>query len=1115
MEEYFAALEKDARKAYSLALEARKKGLDPALFPEIPLAKDLAGRVEGLVGPKGVAARIRELSASLAKEEAALEIAREVVEGKFTSFSSTEAAAEQALRTSLAVLTEGIVAAPLEGIVKVKIKKNYDNTRYLGIYFAGPIRSAGGSAQAIAVLTGDYIRRSLGLDRYKPTEDEVERFAEEVDLYNAEASRLQYLPSSQEVRRAVRNIPIEITGESTDPVEVSGYRDLERIETNQVRGGAMLVLAEGVLQKAPKLLKYVEKFGLEGWSWLSEQGGARAGEEEEGKIKPNYKYIKDLIAGRPVLGHPSAKGGFRLRYGRSRTSGFAAASIHPATMVLLDDFIAIGTQIKTERPGKGAAVTPCDTIEGPIVKLQDGSVVRVENLEQAEGLRNEVREIIFLGDILIGYGEFLENNHPLMPSGYVEEWWLQELKSLAGEGEKYQEYLSGKTPSPEQALQLSTEIGVPLHPRYTYFFHNVTKEELRALAQWLSGGEVKGGHLIVKLSGEKRILDVLGVPHNVDGEVVLIQEYQPLKRVLGIEGGLVELKVYEKASNAMEVVNSFGITVRAKAPTYVGARMGRPEKARERRMQPAVNVLFPVGQNGGRTRDVKKAAQKEKITVEVARRVCGKCGGVFIETLCSACRLETETTRACLSCGRGSDNEHCRYCGGLAAYYDAREVNLGQLLRGAIDVVGDTGSDLKGVIGMTSERKIPEPLAKGILRSRNTVYVFKDGTVRFDATDVPLTHFIPAEIGVPVVKLRELGYDRAFDGAPLERDDQLVELKCQDVVLPEAGGNYLLRASNFMDELLVKLYGLEPFYNAESKEDLIGNLIIGLAPHTSAAILGRIIGFTKANACYAHPYFHAAKRRNCDGDEDALFLLLDGLINFSKAYLPSTRGGKMDAPLVLTTMLDPREVDDEVHNMDIGGRYPLEFYTATLRYAKPQEVKIEAVANRIGEPGQYAGFNFTHATRDINAGPKMSAYKTLGSMMEKVKHQLSLARKINAVDERDVARRVIEGHFLPDLAGNLRAFSKQNIRCVSCNAKYRRMPLSGNCRRCSGKLVLTVHKGSVEKYLQVTKGLIEQYRLDDYLSQRIRIIEMSISSVFENDGVKQVSLSDFFGGPAK
>ena len=42
------------------------------------------------------------------------------------------------------------------------------------------------------------------------------------------------------------------------------------------------------------------------------------------RIEKIWKYMKDIIAGRPVLGDPSAPGGFRLRYGRSRNSGLAA-----------------------------------------------------------------------------------------------------------------------------------------------------------------------------------------------------------------------------------------------------------------------------------------------------------------------------------------------------------------------------------------------------------------------------------------------------------------------------------------------------------------------------------------------------------------------------------------------------------------------------------------------------------------------------------------------------------------------------------------------------------------------------------------------------------------------
>ncbi len=1108
MERYFEGMEEEARRAYSIAIEARKKGLDPELITEIPLAKDLAGRVEGLVGPPGVADRIRDLSKEHDKEEVALRIAREIAEGKFGAHRNVEEACEQALRTSLAILTEGIVAAPIEGIVKVRVKKNGDGSSYLAIYFAGPIRSAGGSEQALVVLTADYVRRILGLDRYKPTDDEVERFVEELDLYNAEVVSLQYVPPAQEVREAVRNIPVEITGESTDKVEVSGYRDLERIETNQVRGGGMLVLAGGVLQKKPKLRKYVEKFKLEGWEWMASGAHAeKKGEEAKPEIGPSYKYLKELIAGRPVLSHPSAKGGLRLRYGRSRNSGYAATCLHPATLALLDDFIAIGTQIKTERPGKGSAVGTCDSIEGPLVKLVDGSVLRITSVEKAMRLRGEVREILFLGDILINYGDFLENNHVLMPAGYAEEWWEQELRRAGGSALEVMDE--------ETAIEISRKYGVPLHPKYTYYYHDLEKEDLRRLALWLSTGSITQGILRLKKSDEKRALELLGVPHRVEGGEVLISDYKSLLACLGMGEDLSAerfTKAFERAASSMEVVNSFGFIIRQKAPTYIGARMGRPEKAKERKMKPAVNVLFPVAQAGGRTRDVRKAAEGGRVEVEVARRVCPKCGSTGIATLCQKCGSPTAIRRLCMSCERPWEvgRERCK-CGGLVTSYEKRELDVKSLLASALKNVGDSIGDLKGVIGMSSELKIPEALEKGLLRSRHGVYIFKDGTARFDSTDMPLTHFTPRELGVPVARLVELGYDADYLDRPLEREDQMLELKCQDIVLAEAGAEYLLRVSKFVDDLLVECYGLKPYYNAKSKEDLLGHLVLGLAPHTSAAILGRIIGFTQANVGYAHPYFHAAKRRNADGDEDSVFLLMDALLNFSKSFLPTTRGGKMDAPLVLTTRMDPGEIDDEAHNIDVVSVYPIEFYEATLRYASPKEVKslIETVSDRIGSEDAFKGIGFTHFTSDISLGPRVSTYKTLATMMEKAERQLELASRIRAVDQRDVAKRVVESHFLPDLAGNLRTFSKQTIRCVGCNAKYRRVPLSGKCRKCGGKLMLTVSKGGVEKYLNVTKSIIEKYALDDYLRQRVQILEASIASVFVDAGAKQVSLSDF------
>jgi DNA polymerase II large subunit len=327
-------------------------------------------------------------------------------------------------------------------------------------------------------------------------------------------------------------------------------------------------------------------------------------------------------------------------------------------------------------------------------------------------------------------------------------------------------------------------------------------------------------------------------------------------------------------------------------------------------------------------------------------------------------------------------------------------------------------------------------------------------------------------------------------------------------------------------------------------DDLIGHLVIGLAPHTSAGVLARIVGFTRANVGYAHPFFHAAKRRNCfygdteievydgrhwkkspvrkfvlenfdvsrpgidrigthysdpaqpyftrtidtggimhlrritsvsihrspptllrfrtrlkkeivvtpdhamlvwdttylrkiramelkagdavpvlegmnviadsiqsvdvipsleervycctvaddhtlvangiftgqcDGDEDCIMLLLDGLINFSRSFLPQNRGGSMDAPLVLTSRIDPAEIDKESLNIDVCDHYPLELYAGALTYTEPKMITklIDRVEQRIGTPAQLEGFRFTHNTSDISAGPIESMYTQL------------------------------------------------------------------------------------------------------------------------------------------
>jgi len=1629
MQEYFSYLQNEIEKCYQIATQARQKGLDPELTVEIPQALDLADRVEQLVGPKNIAKKIRKATKKIQDRElVSLEIAKEISSQKTYKFKTVEEALDQSIRTGLAILTEGVLVAPLEGIAEVKLGTNKDQTNYVDLYFSGPIRSAGGTGQAMSVLIADVVRRELNIGSYKPTTEEVERYKEEIPLYKR-AQHLQYTPTADEIEKITKQCPICINGEGTEDVEVTGYRDLPRVDTNRLRGGACLVVAEGLCLKAPKILKHVKKLKLKGWEFLDTFVNKEPATEDTQKteipqIPPSTKYIGEVIAGRPVFSHPSRKGGFRLRYGRARTAGLASTAINPTSMYLLDGFVAVGTQMKTERPGKGTIGTPCSQIEGPIVLLQNGDLIQINETKNIK--KQNIKKIIDLGEILIPFGEFIENNSLLPDASYAYEWWIQDLqkklellpknytqKEINQADEKTQNKINQefnqeinlKQPTYNQAYTISKKYNIPLHPHYNLFWHDITTTELKKLSHYITENATiqNNSNLIFPRNDEiKNILINLGALHKQKEGNIIIERYnQAILHCCGLdikENKIIETprtKILEKIDENEDITTKVSqladIAVRKRAPFRIGTRMGRPEKAAARKMRPPPHVLFPLGDYGGNQRLIKTATEKEEIEVEAGKRKCIKCNKTTFRIFCE-CGGHTEPV-IYEEKTNGKKTKKGRI--------EIHKINMTEELNRAKTNIKERNipETIKGVIGTISQYKTPEPLEKGILRAKHDVSVFKDGTIRFDMTDSPLTHFKPKEIHVSIERLKELGYKKDYLGNDLESENQICELKVQDVIISKSCAEYFIQTSKFVDDLFFKFYKLDRFYKIRKLEQLTGHLVVGLAPHTSAGALARIIGFTDAQTCFGHPFYHAAKRRNClspettiltieshtpkitkiselykkilkderiiddyetkqkpitkiktlainpntgkteskniksiikiksprhlvkvelksgrsftsspshrtlvwsngkiknkkilqidkndkflvsqniplkendiqeidlideyekqrknyqdvvirnvekltrkcieqlgglkitskklginkktfsnyiyrdsiplitllkliklcnkkideipkectlgvkrnhcsiprliktnndfmrilgyylaegharfttkscyqisiactekeiqedllkciknvfnlnpyidekgitisnrlvhdlfvniqktgtnaknkripsiffalpkqkirellrayfsgdgsveknrlhvtcssvdkdllkdiglqllrfgvfyrlkserkkvggaakefyeqrnkapifdlhyisirssyarifckqigftlkrkqsqlerevlkerkprleifgnyildeikeikaietnseflydlevenlhnfpinnfiqtnncDGDEDGLMLLMDALLNFSHSYIPDKRGGKMDLPLILTTRIDPSEVDKEAHNVDTLSRYPLELYEATLRHEHSKELEqvMGLVGQRIGTELQYEQFGFTHDTNDISEGPKQSTYKTLKTMMDKMNAQLNLAAKIRAVDEADVAYKVIERHFLPDILGNLRAFSKQAVRCPLCNTSYRRIPLQGVCTKCNGKLTLTVHEMSVKKYLNISQEIAEKYHLPEYACQRIKLVEKSIDSLFNSDHVKNTKLSDFF-----
>ncbi|MFZ0181594.1 MAG: DNA polymerase II large subunit, partial [Methanoregula sp.] len=878
MEQYGSSLMDGLTRAIALAREARLRGLDPSMDVEIPIASDLADRVEALLGIKGVAERIRELESQMSREEAALRIGDDFIARRFGEKNNDEIL-DHAIRTAMALLTEGVVSAPTEGIAKVGTGKNDDGSLYLKIYYAGPIRSAGGTAQALSVLVGDYVREKLGIGRYRPRPVEVERYIEEIRQYNS-IMNLQYLPSEAEIRLIVENCPVCIDGEATEKEEVSGHRNLERVETNSVRGGMALVLAEGIAGKSRKLKSKVEKMNMAGWDWLDKliAGAAKTGDEEHTPgVKPLDKYLRDLIGGRPVFSYPMRKGGFRLRYGRSRNTGFAAAGFNPATLHLLGGFLAVGTQMKLERPGKACGVVPVDTIEGPTVRLTGGEVIRVDDEKTALTLVNKVERILDVGEILIAYGDFLENNHPLVPAGYCEEWWL--LDQAPGT----------KPPQDEAEALALAGTGGYLYPAYTWFWDDISTDQIRLLADIVSGtGAIEDGALVIPLDAKvKEPLETLLIPHKVSGGMIRIRTFRAVVACLGLDEHLKKRDTWNTApAGALPldlVMHLSGLSLRSRSGLRIGGRMGRPGKSKPRKMSPPPHGLFPLGESGGARRSFQEASNHTEesdarateidfqqeggiIEIEVGRRRCPGCGEITFLNRCQKCGTHTTSVNTCPKCGHEVATERCPNCDVPATCSQRIALNVKAEYAQAMERLGikkESIALVKGVKGVISREKTVEAMEKGILRAQQDIYVFKDGTTRFDMIDLPLTHIRADEVRVPVERMRELGYVKDIDGYDLQNGQQVVELRPQDLLVSDSCADYMIKVARFIDDELTRLYGLPAFYNIQTRDDLVGHLVIGLAPHTSAGVLARIIGFTRANVGYAHPFFHAAKRRNC------------------------------------------------------------------------------------------------------------------------------------------------------------------------------------------------------------------------------------------------------------
>ena len=1118
--DYYAELTRRSGDEFEAAAAAKSTLVDSSSSVEPRIAYDLADRVARM-HDIDIAADLRERLASQGKEVTALRLSEEIARGKYLQPDAKLVdRLDMAVRVGLAVVTEGVTIAPLQGIAEVSIKKNKDESEYLSVSIAGPMRSAGGTESAVTMLLADHVRKTAGLSRYVANsfDDETGRFVEELRVYERESGvGFQYHVLDEDIVSVISNLPVELDGVDTDPVEVVNHKGMRRIKTDRVRGGALRVLNDGLIGRAKKLLKRIDMYDLKGWEWLADLHGAiQTGDNKEGAAA---RRMREVIIGRSVLSTPGRLGGFRLRYGRACNTGFAAVGFHPAVAEILGHTITVGTQVKIDMPGKGATVALVDSIEPPTVRLAGGDVVRVGDAAHAARLRGQIEEVLHLGDVLVSFGDFLENNAPLVPSGYVEEYWEAELAARIEKGGYEARAALGrfleKPPSLAESLRLARDAGVPLHPRYLHYWDQITADDLAALLEGvLHGGGAVADASDLRLDAAtcKPVLERLGVPHRADGDEAVLS---------GDEAVLFNALLYEKRPDLGSgdgarptvpeaITASSGVEIRPKFSTALGVRIGRPEKAAARSMNPPVHCLFPVSSKGGPQRDLIKAAAEPSFFTNLSNRRCVTCAEPSLGIRCVTCGEKTSLERTCTTCHASVDGHDCAACGKKVTAYSYKPVPLKKMLAAAQEKARVRAhTPLKGVNELISHDRAAEPLEKGLMRQSCGLTVFKDGTVRFDATNSPLTHFKPSWIGTSVARLRDLGYERDADGLPLERDDQTVEIMMQDIVIPEEGASYLVKACRYIDDELERFYGRPRYYNIQDADGLVGHLVVGLAPHTSVGVVARIIGRTGTQVCFGTPNWHSAKRRDADGDADSVMLLLDVLLNFSRDFLSDRIGGLMDAPLLIQPLVLPHESQPQAHNLEVMRAFPARFFESTLGSPKASDIDcIEIIRSRLDSPEQFRNYHYTHATSQLASSNARSAYSTVGSMLDKFDMQIRNANLIRAVDTPEIVTNVISAHLVPDIMGNLRSYARQQLRCTACNASYRRPPLKGRCK-CGHELIQTITRASVEKYLGLAKRLVEKYDVGKYNHGRIHALADEIDLVFGKGRGDQALLTDF------
>ena len=179
----------------------------------------------------------------------------------------------------------------------------------------------------------------------------------------------------------------------------------------------------------------------------------------------------------------------------------------------------------------------------------------------------------------------------------------------------------------------------------------------------------------------------LGYQKDIYG--MALNDAEILYCIFKLEGNdFLEQCMGSKTEDALEIINLIsGMKIRDKSGTFIGARMGRPEKAKVRKLDGDPHTIFPVGKQGGKLRSFQSAIDIGSIEAEFPAYFCGVCKKNTILSVCEQCDTKTQK----------------------AGDYKAQKIDIGHYFKNILKKLNmhQYPDLIKGVRGTSSKNHIP------------------------------------------------------------------------------------------------------------------------------------------------------------------------------------------------------------------------------------------------------------------------------------------------------------------------------------------------------------------------------------------------------------------------